>query len=60
MRVEKFSNATISFKEGLELKFTSTKPHHLRFFFSSTNTDTEDTNLRLKNSIVQLLFVSIR
>ena len=51
----KNAEATISFSEGLKLKFNKTKPGHVRFSFSSTDKETEDTNLRVKNSEVFLL-----
>ena len=49
IEVNKLKNSTISFGDGFSLDFETEKPQHLRFFYSSTNRETEDTNLRLKN-----------
>ncbi|KRX07554.1 Cyclic nucleotide-binding protein [Pseudocohnilembus persalinus] len=62
IKIEKTEDQKISFSndEGIWIKFGKSQPKHLRFKFSSTNKETEDTNLRLKNDSDDLTVVSFR
>lgn len=52
MQITKPDSANTSFYDGIYTTFTPTKVGHIRFNFSSTNFNIEDTNLRLKSSTV--------
>eukprot|EP01017_Pseudomicrothorax_dubius_P050561 TRINITY_DN959_c0_g4_i1.p1 TRINITY_DN959_c0_g4~~TRINITY_DN959_c0_g4_i1.p1 ORF type:complete len:114 (-),score=9.07 TRINITY_DN959_c0_g4_i1:467-808(-) len=44
----------LNFYAGLSTTFTESKAKHIRFTFASTSVNAEDTNLRIKDSVIYL------
>ena len=59
LQVTKDAASQTNFYDGLYTTFTATKAGHIRFNFSSTNVNIEDTNLRLKSSSVAIYYLLI-
>ena len=54
VEMTKKPSASLSFHDGYYINFKESQPKHLTFYFSSKNREIEDTNLRLKNSKVEI------
>ena len=52
--LSKHKEAETSFEDGFIINIQETKPEHVQFYFSSSQKDKEDTNLRLKSSQVSM------
>jgi hypothetical protein len=52
LTLKKPAEAELSFEDGFLLNFEKSKVKHLRFFFAPSEIDRENTNLRIKSSIV--------
>jgi hypothetical protein len=57
IKVTKGEDEELGFSDGFELNFNYTMPEHLRFYYSATNVETEQANLRLKDGEVFLKFI---
>ena len=60
LQIDKNTDANLSFQDGLILSFNSSKPRHVRFNFAPSYVDQENTNLRLKNSVLGTTALSFR